>query len=252
MTVPIKPAVQTCFGCPTVRVVELESTNDLARALARAGVREGAVVVAERQTRGRGRMGRPWASPAGGLWCSLLLRPVRDDGWGLLSLAGALAAAEAIEEVAGLSPGVRWPNDLLVAGRKVAGILIEAAAGAAVVGIGINANVKADDLPAEVAARAGSLHRIAGRPVSVELLLRALLARWAVWYDAWSAADLRLIRAWSGRDLTRGERVRIAVAGAALEGTADGVDQDGALRLREADGTLRRIIAGDLLEVSEP
>lgn len=240
------------FGCPIVRVVELESTNDLARNLARAGIREGAVVVAERQSRGRGRMGRSWASPDGGLWCSLLLRPRTDAGWGRLSLVAATAAAEAIEDATGISPGVRWPNDLLVAGRKVAGILIESAAGAVVVGIGINANVEPGMLPNEVAAIAGSLHQTTGRPVSLECLLETLLARWPVWYDAWSAGDSRVLEAWSARDLTRGRTVRISASGTTLEGTAEGIDGDGALRLRLADRTLRRIVAGDLLEVSDP
>ncbi|HET8678909.1 MAG TPA: biotin--[acetyl-CoA-carboxylase] ligase, partial [bacterium] len=135
------------FGTPLVRVGELGSTNDLARVMADAGLPEGTVVVARRQTQGRGRHGHTWASPPGGLWCSLVLRPARDAGWGRLSLAMAVATCEAVDEVAGIRSAIRWPNDVVINGRKVAGILLEGAPNALVVGIGINANVPAEALP---------------------------------------------------------------------------------------------------------
>ena len=234
------------LGRPLVRVEEVASTNDVARQLARAGLPEGTVVVACRQTHGRGRLGRAWASPAGGLWCSVLLRPAPQPSWTVLSLATALAVAEAVEAVAGVVARVRWPNDVVVAGRKVAGILLEAAADALVVGVGINANVAPEALPPEVRARATSLAAAAGRPVDLEDLRQALLGRLAAWYAAWQAG-VDLADAWARRDALAGRRITVRTPDAAVEGIADGVAADGALRVRLGGGEVRHVLAGDLL-----
>ncbi|MDR7482956.1 MAG: biotin--[acetyl-CoA-carboxylase] ligase [Armatimonadota bacterium] len=234
------------LGRPLVRVGETESTNDLARRLADAGLPEGTTVVAVRQTRGRGRLGRAWASPEGGLWCSVLLRPPPGVAWTLLSLATALAVAEAVEAVGGVRASLRWPNDVLVHGRKVSGILLEATGSALVVGVGINANVRLDALPPEVRAGATSLAVAAGRPVDLEALRVAFLRRLAVWYDAWrAAADVP--GAWAARDALAGRRVVVRTSGEVVEGTGEGVADDGALRVRLASGEVRRVLAGDLV-----
>lgn len=240
------------IGMPMVWIGEVESTNDVARWMATAGVPEGAVVVAERQTRGRGRRGRAWASPAGGLWCSILLRPAGQPAWGRLSLAVGVAAAEAIEAATGLPVGLHWPNDLIVDGRKVGGVLIEAHAGAVVVGIGINANVPMEQLPPDVVPHATSLHLAAGRPVPHGLLLEALLRRLEHWYPIWADGGPEVVAAWSVRDVARGQRVTVSGPGGPIEGIAEGVDGDGALRLRVTDDEVRRIVAGDLLPSQEP
>lgn len=237
-------------GPPIVRIGEVESTNDVARVLALAGVPEGAVVVARRQTRGRGRWGRAWAAPPGGVWCSVLLRPTATHPWGLLSLAVAVGAAEAIEKTTGVKTGIRWPNDLVVDGRKVAGVLLEGAGDAVIVGIGINANVPLDALPEDVAPRATSLHLATGQPVDSDGLREAVVGRLMHWYRIWSAGGRGTTEAWRRRDVSRGTRVTAGSPGRTVEGIAEGIDGDGALLLRLASGEIRRVLTGDLIPAS--
>ncbi|MGH2375831.1 MAG: biotin--[acetyl-CoA-carboxylase] ligase [bacterium] len=234
------------FGAPLIRIGELGSTNDLARVLADAGLPEGTVVVARCQTQGRGRHGRTWSSPPGGLWCSFVLRPARDAGWGRLSLAVAVAACEAVDEVAGIRSAIRWPNDIVINGRKVAGILLEGASNAVVVGIGINANVPAEALPHAIRLGAASLHDIAGRTIGLDVLLETLHVRVAAWYAAWAQGGPQVLDAWTARDATRGTRIVADTQGGTIEGIADGADPDGALRIRLPAGDVRRVVAGDL------
>lgn len=235
------------FGVPLVRLAVAESTNDVARLLASAGAREGAVVLAGRQTRGRGRLGRVWLSPEGGLWCSLVLRPVGQGPPGLLSLAAGLAAAEAIEAVSDVHAGLKWPNDVVLGERKVGGILIEGAADATIAGFGINVRVPLEHFPPDVAETATSLHLMTDRPVDPEAVLEALLKRFAGWYDTWLAGGAGIVETWSRRDLTRGRPLLINISGETLEGTSDGIEPDGALRLKDASGQVRRVVSGDLI-----
>jgi BirA family biotin operon repressor/biotin-[acetyl-CoA-carboxylase] ligase len=235
------------LGVPLVRLAVTESTNDVARLLASAGAREGAVVVAGRQTKGRGRLGRVWLSPEGGLWCSIVLRPIGRTPAGLLSLAAGVAACEAIEMASGVRAGLKWPNDVVLGDRKVGGILIEGAADATIAGFGINVRVPMEDLPPDAAEMATSLHLAAGRPMDREAVLEPLLERFARWYQVWLDGGTGIVEAWSLRDVTLGRPVRISMSGETLEGTADGVEPDGALRVREASGRTRRVVAGDLV-----
>ena len=231
---------------PLIRIHDLGSTNDLARLLAATDLPEGTAVVARRQSQGRGRHGRLWASPDGGLWCSVVLRPARETGWGQLSLAVAIAVAEAIERTTGLHALIRWPNDVIVDGRKAAGILLERAGGAVVVGIGINVNVPREALPESVRATAASLHETCGRQIDLEVLLERLFERGTRWYDAWVRGDPEVLTAWAARDSSRDRRIVVHSEGARIEGVAEGVDHDGALRIRLTSGEVRRVLAGDL------
>jgi BirA family biotin operon repressor/biotin-[acetyl-CoA-carboxylase] ligase len=243
------PPRVAALGRPLIWVAEVTSTNDLARLLAAAGAPEGAVVVSDVQTHGRGRLGRVWYSPPGGLWCSILLRPTHAHGLGRLSLGVAVAVAEAVEAETDVHVGIRWPNDLVAGGRKLCGVLIEAAAGSAVVvGIGVNVCVDVQALPAEIAARATSLHLLVDPPPDRRRLLDAVLARVGHWYASWLAESREVLDAWAARDVTRGTRLTIgASAGVApVEGTAVGVDDDGALLVRRDDGGTARVLAGDL------
>ena len=148
---------------------------------------EGAVAVADEQTEGRGRLGRRWEAPAGtSVLCSLQLRPAVDAArFPQLTIVGAEACAEAIRVVTGLQPALKHPNDVLLGGRKVAGILGEAGEGRVVLGVGINANVAADELPIEVRIPATSLLVETGAPVDRIELLVELLAALERRYDAW-------------------------------------------------------------------
>ncbi len=234
------------LGRPLVRIAEVGSTSDLARLLAAGGLPEGTVVVAAQQTRGRGRFGRTWISPLGGLWCSLLLRPDADAEWGLLSLTAAVAVAETVDRIAGVRSVIRWPNDVLIDGGKVAGILAETVPGAAIVGVGINADIDLDGLPHDLRTPAASLAAATGGPVVLSTLLDVLLERCAWWYAAWTRRDPAVAAAWSARDATRGTLVHVHGRDGVVEGVAEGIDTDGALLLRARGGGTRRIVAGDV------
>jgi BirA family biotin operon repressor/biotin-[acetyl-CoA-carboxylase] ligase len=247
------------------RYAEVGSTNDLARQQARAGHSEGLVILADRQTAGRGRAGRTWAAPAGSsLLLSLLLRPSwlpPVDSFALTMLAG-VALCEAVEQIAPPHAALKWPNDLMLpvktangpALRKAAGILseIEFAGDTiawVVLGIGVNVNwspagsVDGRDL-AEVAT---SLGVAAGQPVARLPLLRALLER----LDAHYAALRRggrdaLFDAWRERLATLGQPVQIHLPQGELSGTAEAVAQSGALLVRDEHGLLHSVMAGDV------
>jgi BirA family biotin operon repressor/biotin-[acetyl-CoA-carboxylase] ligase len=257
---------------------ETGSTNADAADAARTGAAEGLVVVAERQTAGRGRLGRTWSSPPrAGLTTSLLLRPGRPDaarGWspvssgryGWLPLLAGLALAEAVDRLTELDTELKWPNDLLVHGRKCAGILAEvvptggsAEPPAVVVGIGLNVTLRLDELPAPVPGPGGtsglpatSLALAGAAATDRDPLLRALLRSLAAWYVRWrdAAGDAEasgLRGAYTQRCASLGRSVRALLPdGAELAGTATAVDGDGRLMLRTAAGAEQAVAAGDI------
>jgi BirA family transcriptional regulator, biotin operon repressor / biotin---[acetyl-CoA-carboxylase] ligase len=219
------------LGRPRLDLRETSSTNDRARALAAAGAPHGALVTAGLQTAGRGRQGRSWAGPRGGaLLLSLLLR----DYDPLLPLRAGLAVAD----LAGHEARVKWPNDVLLAGRKLAGILVETRGrdGWAVLGIGVNVAVDLADLPPEVRDRAASLGRPSG---ALEPALRELLGRLEHRLAEPPDACLAGLRA---RDALRDQPVRWADG----EGTGAGIDDAGGLLVRLADGSLLTLDAGEV------
>src|SRR2546421_6266616 len=181
----VQPLLRGRFGR---RYDFVESCPSTQRLLA-PGAPEGAVAVADEQTEGRGRLGRRWEAPAGtSVLCSVQLRPAVDAAhFPQLTVVGAEACADAIRTVTGLEPALKHPNDVLIGGRKVAGILGESAEGRVVLGIGINANIPAGELPAEVRIPATSLLVETGEPVDRVELLVELLAALERHYDAWLA-----------------------------------------------------------------
>src|SRR5438132_9553390 len=226
------------------------STNDIARRLAEIPVPEGTVIGAEEQTAGRGRWGRSWASPRGGVWLSVILRPgLPPDRAAVVGLAAAVAAAEAIRETTRLPARVKWPNDVLVEGRKVVGILAEAIPGAewVVVGVGINANVPQEALPRTAGYPAASLQALLGRPVDRGALIRVLLRRLDRGYELLRSAGVRaVLTRWREVADTLGREVRIETPGGQIAGLAHDVDETGELLVRCDDGNVRAVTAGDL------
>lgn len=226
------------------------STNDLALRLTQVPVPEGTVVVAEEQTAGRGRRGRSWASPRGGVWLSVILSPTLAlERVPIVGFAAAIAAAVAIRKTTGLLARLKWPNDVLVDGRKVVGVLTEAAPapGWVVVGIGINANVSRDALPEVPGDRAASLQTLLGRPIDREALTRTLLLELDRWYDTLTSAGVEsVLRRWREMADTLGRAVRVETATATICGVAHDVDEAGALLVRLTDGTLHRVVAGEV------
>lgn len=229
----------TRIGSPRRHHRRLESTNAGARALAERGAPSGLVVTAAEQTAGRGRHGRDWFSPAGGaLLYSAVLRPLADRP--LLPLAAPLAVCEAIESLSGHRCAVKWPNDVWIDGRKVAGVLIEgrperSGGGWAVIGIGLNVSVAEDEFPPELRSTATSI----GPEAGVEEALAALNAALGRWVDA---APERVVEEFSSRDALRGRRVSWEDGW----GTAEGVDAQGHLLVRGKDGSVVAIGAGEV------
>jgi BirA family biotin operon repressor/biotin-[acetyl-CoA-carboxylase] ligase len=209
--------------------------------------------VAEAQRFGRGRIGRAWSSPPGtGIYCSILLRPQRDpEQMSGLTLLGAVAVAEAIHLAAHLTPAIRWPNDVLIQDRKVAGILTEAQRQEqepphVVMGIGLNVNTPSSVLPPE----ATSLSEAAGLPVDRLALARAVLQQLDHYYLAWLAGETATIQqAWRSHLTTLGRQVTIQQQDRTLHGTAIDVTETGALVVRGADGVTETIHAAATIQV---
>jgi BirA family biotin operon repressor/biotin-[acetyl-CoA-carboxylase] ligase len=226
------------------------STMDEIDALAAMGEAEGLVVVAEEQTAGRGRAGRVWHAPAGSsLLCSILLRPaVPPRDMATLPLLFGVAVAEAIESVVSVACRLKWPNDVWIDDRKVAGILMTTRAGMTVshvtLGIGINVNVSQSNLP----QGATSLLEMTGCTTDRQTLLQNLLARCGqVYHDFCENQGHISLDRWRARAALVGERVRVQNGDELVSGVLEGVGDDGALLLQvEGIGT-RRIVAGDLV-----
>lgn len=233
---------------------ETTSTNDVVEKLARDGVAEGVVVFAEKQTKGRGRLGRKWVSPARkGLWFSVLLRPrLRPHELTRVTVASATALRRAIQNHTGLEPDIKWPNDILLNGRKVAGILTELHAEVdqvkyVTLGIGVDVNVDAAELPPEVRKTATSLRAEAGRrlprPELAVAILRELDADYARINDQLFP---ELADEWEAHCGTIGRQVTIRAGHHETRGRAEALGDEGALLVRTEHGHLERIVGGDV------
>jgi len=246
---------KTCVIGRDVQVFQqTNSTSDVAEKLARDGVKEGVVVFAEGQTKGRGRLGRKWLSPPGkGLWFSVLLRPsLRPQEVTQLTIAAATALWRAIHEQTGLVPEIKWPNDLLLRGRKVAGILTELSAELdrvkhIILGIGVNVNMGANEFPAELRKLATSLKIESGKTVSRAELAAAMMRELDRDYGRVSGGQFAEVAdEWEEHGTTLGRQVVIASGDRRLRGRAEALGEDGALLLRTEHGLLERVIGGDV------
>ena len=233
----------------------LGSTNDEAAALAASGAAEGTVVIADAQRCGRGRMGRRWESPGRvGLYLSVVLRPpIPPDGAPALTLLGAVAVADAIELTTGLVAEIKWPNDLIVRGRKVGGILGEMAADTSrlyhvILGIGINVNQTEADFEGELRQTATSLRIEEGRPFDRTAVARSLCEGLDGWYDRFLSEGLApILERVRQRCLTLGRVVVARLGDQEVCGLAVALDGAGALVIRDAGGGLHRLLAGDVM-----
>lgn len=245
--------VTELFGRRLIAVATTGSTNDLAADAARGGAPEGTVVIAEAQTAGRGRLGRAWQSEPGlNLYMSVLLRPELGPAEApRLSLLAGVAVAEALE-TEGLEVAIKWPNDVLVGRRKIAGILTEMEAEAdrvraVVVGIGVNLNSTEDDFLPELRDKATSVLIESGRRADRPAFAARLLESFERHYRNFSRQGLAAVAAdWNRRSCLDGQRVRVAQAGTTVEGLCVGIDSDGALLVKQGDGEPRRVVAGDV------
>lgn len=242
------------IGRPLTLLDEVASTNDVAMAAGHGGHPEGLAILADRQARGRGRSGRVWASlPGLGVYTSILLRPpVPPQQALLLTLLAGLATADAIRAVCTAEVCLKWPNDVLLQGRKVAGILTEMATvgqtvGHVVVGIGINVHHRLADFPADVQMTATSIGLSAGRPVERADVAAVLYNALDRWYGAFCAGEReRILAEVRVRTATLGRGVTVVAAPERWQGTALDLDADGALLVKDHAGTIHRVLAADV------
>ncbi|UCH43450.1 MAG: biotin--[acetyl-CoA-carboxylase] ligase [Dehalococcoidales bacterium] len=226
----------------------LTSTMDVARQEARQGAAEGTVVLADRQTAGRGRMERVWLTPGGNIALSLILYPPLSYLPYLIMLA-SLAVVHGIETTTGLKPQIKWPNDVLINGKKVCGILIESdvqggSVSYSIIGIGLNVNLDPADFP-EISPIATSLSHELGEDISRLKVLRCLLTELEGLYLRLSDAG-SVFREWHDNLETLGREIEVQSGDTFYRGLAESVEVDGSLLLRGADGSLSRIVAGDV------
>lgn len=242
------------FGRKIYLFNQVTSTNEVAFRLALKGEREGAVVLAETQTKGKGRMGRCWESPSGAnIYCSLILRPqIPPSKMPLITLMTAVACAEAIGGCTGLMPVIKWPNDLLIRGKKLGGILTEAdmemdAINFVVVGIGINVNMPVCTFPPSIRDTATSLQEELGREIAIIPLIQGVIQQLEQWYTRLGQGRGEEVRKrWQELAQIKGKMVNVSFMQDTIRGMALEIDEDGALLVETDNGTVKRIVAGDV------
>jgi BirA family biotin operon repressor/biotin-[acetyl-CoA-carboxylase] ligase len=236
------------IGQAVNRYDAVTSTNDIARELANSGASEGTVVVADEQTKGRGSRGRTWVSPPGvNLLVSVVFRPqIPPERIGELAFVAALAVAGTLRDCCGLDARIKWPNDVTVNGRNISGMIVEAAKGAAVLGIGLNINWT--DLPEEIAATATSVLLERGTAMDLDAVLKALLADLDIAYGVYRARGFsRTLSDWRALEATTGSKVTISTGDETLSGLAVDFDEHGSLVIELPTGDRRTIPAATLV-----
>lgn len=236
---------------------EIDSTNSCARELAEIGAIEGEVVIAETQSAGRGRLGRKWASPPyANIYFSVILRPNMAPAHApQITLVAAVALADTIAEFLPNEPLIKWPNDIMAGGKKLAGILTELSCDVervnyVILGIGVNLNYPLDTMPEEIRGRATSMLELTGKTTDRESFLKRLIQGLDRCYGELEGAGFETLAArWMARFGLRGRRVRVDLLDQSVIGRAEGIDRDGALLLADDSGALQRIIAGDVIPV---
>jgi biotin-[acetyl-CoA-carboxylase] ligase BirA-like protein len=231
----------------------LTSTNDTAKQLASSGVKEGTIVLAESQSRGKGRLGRKWFSPEGGLWFSVILRPRIKPKHALkLTLLGSVATVKTLNELYEIGAEIKWPNDILINRGKVCGVLTEASIKGrnlsfAVLGFGINANLDPEVFPRHFRDSVATLKTQLGKKISREILLCELLENVEICYDLFKKGKFEtILDDWRKLSGFLGSHVRIFDGQRSIEGTALDLDADGALIIRLRDQNVRRVVSGDV------
>ncbi len=251
----INPLLETKWIGKKIHLFEtVDSTNTKAYEFALRGAREGEVVLAESQKKGRGRLGREWFSPPfSNLYLSVILRPkIPPHQASLITLMAAVATADALRKFSGLDPRIKWPNDVLLNDRKVAGLLNEIHSEAdrihfVILGIGINLNMDASMVSKEIRSRATSLKKEMGQTISRKEFLKTLLGELETWYEIFlEQGGTTILKAWRDRAQIQGKQVNVTSFGETLRGVAIDVDSDGALILETDMGERKRVVAGDV------
>lgn len=244
------------FG-QTVHIYEtVESTQNLARAAAEEGAAEGTIFIAEQQLSGRGRMGRGWVSPRGkGIWMSMVLRPSVPIHFApQLTLLTAVALCRSLKRITALPIGIKWPNDLLIAGKKISGILLESAAEDerlryVIAGIGISVNLEEADYPAELLEKATSLRISSGQKWAREEIIADFLKEWEQLYFLYHDQGFSpIITLWEALSVSLGKPARLITPQGDIVGVPIGLDESGAIRIELGDGSVRSVFSAEMGE----
>lgn len=241
------------LGRNLISLDEVDSTNSEIRRQADAGAPEGTVVIAALQTAGKGRRGRSWESPKGtGIWMSFLLKPEFEPSHAsMLTLVAAMAVETGIRQVTGLDCQIKWPNDIVVNGKKLCGILTEMSTEDnhirhVVVGIGINVNIK--EFPEEIQSTATSLYLETGSLVKRTELVNAILTAWEVFYKKFlktlDFTDLK--EEYNARLVNKGRQVQILANSGSWTGISKGIDKEGQLLVEREDGQVETVVSGEV------
>lgn len=234
---------------------EVSSTNTIAQFLSQNGIGNGSVVVAEKQTAGRGRSGKSWESPLGGVWLSVMLTPDVDySKIPLITLATGVAVAKALERIGVENPEIKWPNDIMINGKKVCGILTEGVTNFnsiknVIIGIGIDANLSIEDFPKELQAKTTSLEIELERKINENLLIKIFLEELEQTIELFnSEAYEEILREWRKRSYTIGKIVEVKKPHKKpYDGYAIGISKEGALIVEKSDGSLEKVISGECI-----
>lgn len=256
----IKRGLETeYFGQEIHYYGEVDSTNNVAKKLAEKGAKEGSMVIAETQSRGRGRRGKKWLSPEGGIWITTILRPhISPADAPKLTLMTGVAVAKTLINEYGLDVGIKWPNDILLGEKKVCGILTEANAkfnmvDYVVVGIGIDANMDTDIFPSELHYRATSLREELGEEIDRVKLVQSLSKVFEETYEQFKAGNFPdILNDWRKLSKTIGSYVEVRKRmGRIVRGEAVGITKNGTLILELDDKNLRKIVSGECIHLKE-
>lgn len=236
---------------------ELESTNIIAKVKASPrveGINEGTIIIAERQSAGKGRLGRRWFSPVGGIWLSIILYPQLSPSYiPRITLMTAVAIVKAIERCAQIKAQIKWPNDILINEKKVGGILTEMSAELdminwVVVGIGINVNVDHREFPEDIQEKIISLQEFLGKEISRVRLAQILLEEFEKYYERLKRREFSsILKEWKLSSHTLGKKIKINIGEKVVSGEAINVNEEGALILKKEDGELLEIISGTII-----
>lgn len=244
------------FG-QTVHIFEtVESTQNLARAAAEEGAVEGTIFLAEQQLSGRGRMGRGWVSPRGkGIWMSMVMRPSVPIHFApQLTLLTAVALCRSLKRLTSLPIGIKWPNDLLIAGKKISGILLESAAEDerlryVIAGIGISVNLEEADYPAELLEKATSLRISSGQKWAREEIIADFLKEWEQLYFLYHDQGFGpIVTLWEALSVSLGKPARLITPQGDIVGVPIGLDESGAIRIELGDGSVKSVFSAEMGE----
>jgi BirA family transcriptional regulator, biotin operon repressor / biotin---[acetyl-CoA-carboxylase] ligase len=235
---------------------EVDSTNEVAKNLAAEGAKEGTLVMAESQKKGKGRRGKKWVSPSGGIWMTIILRPdIPPEIAPHLTLVTGVAVAETLDKECSIEVGIKWPNDILIGDKKVCGILTELSTGRGnlsyvVVGIGIDLNVDVDGFPPDLREGATSLKLELNREIHGAELVQRFLQNFETRYKQFNQDGFNdILKDWRKFSKTIGSYVEIHKKGRIVRGEAVGINHDGVLILEQDDGALRKIISGECFHI---